>query len=274
MQMDRHEFYEELKLRKVIREGIKDILTEEKNAVAQSLNEEKMLRKHIRKLITEVGTPDVEVSPERSTGINVLEDLLKKIIPTLEDDYKKLTTNIEQRESFRAHILAAADRTLRPVELNKDSSEELEEQIDIEVDAEGDNVDPAFIDIDPGEEEPEIEEEEPDERETFGVEGQNLTGRNVAFEAFKKVENQIVDAYDVLSDEEDKGLFYDYLIKNIDLYFDKFETDLEATPDTPEVLDDSEVELNDPEASADTGGLGLDDEIELDDETLTSALGA
>ena len=274
MQMDRHEFYEELKLRKVIREGIKDILTEEKKAVAQSLNEEKMLRKHIRKLITEVGTPDVEVSPERSTGINVLEDLLKKIIPTLEDDYKKLTTNIEQRESFRAHILAAADRTLRPVELNKDSSEELEEQIDIEVDAEGDNVDPAFIDIDPGEEEPEIEEEEPDERETFGVEGQNLTGRNVAFEAFKKVENQIVDAYDVLSDEEDKGLFYDYLIKNIDLYFDKFETDLEATPDTPEVLDDSEVELNDPEASADTGGLGLDDEIELDDETLTSALGA
>ena len=79
MQMDRHEFYEELKLRKVIREGIKDILTEEKKAVAQSLNEEKMLRKHIRKLITEVGTPDVEVSPERSTGINVLEDLLKKI---------------------------------------------------------------------------------------------------------------------------------------------------------------------------------------------------
>ena len=35
----------------------------------------------------------------------------------------------------------------------------------------------------------------------------------------------------------------------------------------PEVLDDSEVELNDPEASADTGGLELDDEIELDDET-------
>ena len=72
-----------------------------------------------------------------------------------------------------------------------------------------------------------------------------------------------------------KVYFYDYLIKNIDLYFDKFETDLEATPgNTPEVLDDSEVELNDPEASADTGGLELDDEIELDDETLTSALGA
>ena len=84
----------------------------------------------------------------------------------------KNSPRISNKESFRAHILAAADRTLRPVELNKDSSEELEEQIDIEVDAEGDNVDPAFIDIDPGEEEPEIEEEEPDERETFGVEGQ------------------------------------------------------------------------------------------------------
>ena len=68
-----------------------------------------------------------------------LKDLLKKIIPTLEDDYKK--THHEYRtkkeKSFRAHILAAADRTLRPVELNKDSSEELEKsRIDIEVDAE------------------------------------------------------------------------------------------------------------------------------------------
>ena len=30
MEFDRHEFYEELKLRKVIREGIREIFTEEK----------------------------------------------------------------------------------------------------------------------------------------------------------------------------------------------------------------------------------------------------
>ena len=95
MEFDRHEFYEELKLRKVIREGIREIFTEEKKKIVESLNEEKQLRRQIRKLISEVGTPEVETSPERSTGINVLEDLLKKIVPTLEDDYKKLTTNKE-----------------------------------------------------------------------------------------------------------------------------------------------------------------------------------
>ena len=240
MQMDRHEFYEELKLRKVIREGIRTLFIEEREKLAESLKEENLLRRHIRKLIKEVGTPDVEVSPERSTGINVLEDLLKKIIPTLEVDYKKLTTSAEQRSSFRAHILAAADKSLKPVELNKRDDADLEEQIDLKVVDDEETIDPAFIDIE-ADKEPEEPEEEPDERDTFGVEGQNLTGRNVAFESFKKVENQIIDAYDVLSDSEDQDLFYDYLLKNLDLYFDKFETEMSAMPDVPEIIPDDDL---------------------------------
>jgi hypothetical protein len=257
MEMDRHEFYEELKLRKVIREGIREIFKEEKAKVFESINEENMLRKHIRSLLKEVGTPDVEVSPERSTGINVLEDLLKKIIPTLETDYKKLTTSKEQRDSFRAHILAAADKTLKPVELNK-LDEEVEEQIEFNV---SDEPDPAFIDIEDAEEEVEIEE--PDERDSFGVDGQNLTGRNVAFEAFKKVENQIIDAYDVLSDNQDQKLFSDYLLKNLDLYFNKFETEMEPMPETPELVPDEEAEMN-------VDDQGQD--IELDEEALANML--
>ena len=254
MQLDRHEFYEELKLRKVIREGIRDILADEKKKV----NEEKQLRQNIRKIIQEIGTPEVEVSPERSTGINVLEDLLKKIVPSLETDYKKLTTSKEQRDSFRAHILAAADKALKPVELNK-RDEELEEQIDINV---SDEPDPAFIDIEDTEDPEPVEE--PDERDSFGVEGQNLTGRNIAFEAFKKVENQIIDAYDVLSDNQDQNLFFDYLLKNLDLYFDKFETEMEAMPETPDLVPDEEADMK----TDDLGG-----EIEFDDDRLASELG-
>ena len=258
MQLDRHEFYEELKLRKVIREGIRDILADEKKKIIEAINEEKQLRENIRKIIQEVGTPEVEVSPERSTGINVLEDLLKKIIPSLETDYKKLTTSKEQRDSFRAHILAATDKALKPVELNK-RDEELEEQIDINV---SDEPDPAFIDIEDTEDAEPVEE--PDERDSFGVEGQNLTGRNIAFEAFKKVENQIIDAYDVLSDNQDQNLFYDYLLKNLDLYFDKFETEMEAMPETPDLVPDEEADIK-------TDDLGS--EIEFDDDKLASELG-
>ena len=56
---------------------------------------------------------------------------------------------------------------------------------------------------------------------------QNETGRNFAAETFKKVEKQIVDSFDMLADEEDQNLFYDYLLTNLLLYFDKFEDELQ-----------------------------------------------
>ena len=62
--------------------------------------------------------------PNKSTGINVLEELLKKIIPVLETDYKSLTTNSEQRNSFRAHIINAVVDTLTPAQANNDATEE------------------------------------------------------------------------------------------------------------------------------------------------------
>ena len=58
--------------------------------------------------------------PHQSTGINLLEDLLKKIIPQIEDDYN-FTTSEEQRESYRAHIIQAVVKTLTPVDLNNDA---------------------------------------------------------------------------------------------------------------------------------------------------------
>ena len=35
------------------------------------------------------------------------------------------------------------------------------------------------------------------------------------------VEKQIVEAYDMLADEKDQEMYYDYLITNMLLYFDK-----------------------------------------------------
>ena len=41
------------------------------------------------------------------------------------------------------------------------------------------------------------------------------TGRNMAYQSFKKIENNIIDSYELLSDPEDQELFYDYLIANV-----------------------------------------------------------
>ena len=55
--------------------------------------------------LSEGQTPDVDpATPNKSTGINMLEQLLKKIIPVLEEDYKSLTTNKFSKSNHSVHI--------------------------------------------------------------------------------------------------------------------------------------------------------------------------
>ena len=86
------------------------------------INEENDLRVVIQQMmdleLSEGQTPDVDPAPNKSTGINVLEELLKKIIPILETDYKSLTTNTSQRESYRSHIVNAVVNSLTPAKIN------------------------------------------------------------------------------------------------------------------------------------------------------------
>jgi len=222
-----------------LRENIQNLIQIVKN---KKLVEEDQLRDLIQDLaifeheqiINERGTPDIDPTPNKSTGINVLEELLKKIVPVLETDYKSLTTNKDQRASFRAHIINAVVNTLTPAILNNDAEDDikdLDEEIDITVGGD----DEKFIDIrTDAEKKAEEEEESPDERDEFGtgVEGDE-TGRNMAYQSFKKIETAVIDSYELLSDPEDQELFYDYLIANLKLYFDKFEGELDSTATEP-----------------------------------------
>ena len=220
--------------------------------IMRNLNErqkfETALKKTIRNIILEAEAGSEE--PSSYTGINVLADLLEKIIPIVEDDFKMLTTSEEQRESFRNHIVQAVKNTLRPIEASTQAEKFAENQefffddsiledVKINLDPEGD--DPAdavageFIDIDT-----------PSEDDSFvKIDDQNETGRNFAQTTFKQIEKQIVDAYDQLADEKDQELFYDYLITNLLLYFDKFEDELQLdlpSTTTPEYEDSKEEE--------------------------------
>ncbi len=229
----REDLAEEMKLREQIRKAIKIVRNKREAAQKQQVSEEQELRNIIRRLIeAEVST---EV-PGRSTGINVLEDLLKKIIPIIEDDYKQLTTNPEQRQSYRTHIVNGIQSLLAPAAVTDEINE-----IDIEV---GEEEGEDFIDVREPEEE-EAPELDPD-LEKFGVEGEDETGRNMAYETFKKVENNILNSYDLLSNKEDEEEFVQYLITNMKLYFDKFEEELTPSLDpeitTPEYEKEKETE--------------------------------
>ena len=115
MRIDRKEFIEELMLREYISNKLKKIMNERREAANAEENE---LRRHIRHILKE--TEDAEKAPHSSTGINVLADILKKIIPVIEDDYKRLTTDPTQRESYRAHIINAAQNSIAPVAVTGD----------------------------------------------------------------------------------------------------------------------------------------------------------
>jgi hypothetical protein len=228
--MKRDNVATEILLRENIRHIIKIIKERNHNERVKDLKTEGLLRKVIRKMLQEkVAVPD-EV-PNRSTGINVLEELLKKIIPVLEIDFKSLTTDQEQRGSFRAHILNGIKKILSIGKTNAEAGTKIDEDIDIKV-----SDDDRFIDIEPE------DELSPQEEFSAGLEDSVLdrTGGNVAFNSFKKIEQNILDSYDLLDNQKDQKIFYDYLLTNIKLYFDKFESEISGTvPDvtTPEYED-------------------------------------
>ena len=138
---------------KALRANIRKAISIVKRQKDNNLNEENEFRKHIRNLIKiektlmERSIPDNETPPSKSTGINVLADLLRNIIPSLKNDYVKATSSPEERKSFRSHIINAIEKSLVSVKTNKDAGgKELDEEVNITLsDEEGE--DPKFIDI-------------------------------------------------------------------------------------------------------------------------------
>ena len=59
------------------------------------------------------------------------------------------------------------------------------------------------------------------------------TLNSVIKQSYKKIESSIIDAYELLAAPEDQELFYDYLIANLKLYFEKFEEELANQVDEP-----------------------------------------
>ena len=243
--IDRQQFVEELKLREQIRRAIK-IIREKKEAKAKAiLEEETKLRTIIRSLLNEK-----EGEGDESTGIAFLRRDLKKILPELEEAYTSLRTSVDQRKSYRAHVLNAIQNLITVSDTNfnatpdKDPGEEavgIEEQIDVNI---GDDPPDARKRIDIGREKPEEENEvdtekakEEAELEDFAIAGEDRTGAVEALRSMKQIENVIKKTYNGLFDQNDRDLYADYLLTNLQLYFDEFEDELQAVvpePDNPD----------------------------------------
>ena len=226
---------EEKRLRRKIRIGLKEFFNikkqEEKEVVARVL-EEHSLRMHLRDIILETTLNEVE-DPEAdvhdNTGINTLKDLLKNtnILATMRTAYKTLTTDENQKKSFRAHIVKWIQDTLAPVKLN--DTDALAEQVGVDIEG----VDASmFIDADDGSDKDQPEQE-PEDEEMAPISGEDATGRNKAERVYPAIEKSIVDYYAELDNPEDQEMFHDYLIANVKLYFDKWGNEMSKNIEEP-----------------------------------------
>ena len=279
--ISRDEFLEELKLR----QGVRSILTQLKEKQVKlsesKTSDDMLLRQKIRNMVLVEKT---DFAPHGNTGINVLTDLLERILPIVERDYKSLTTSTDQRQSYRSHFVKAVQNTigsLRVVEEPADKSavakapdeEEKPTGMSAAELEEAESEFDKFIDI-----------SSPRQSTATDVDGDgsidvqaadaDLTGRNFAAKTFDKIEQNIADSFSILANPKDEDMFTDYLLTNLKLYFDKYEDELKgvvAEPSTEEYED--EVSAQDAEDTGDDlGGNELGGEEPEDEEGIDIAL--
>ena len=260
---------QEQKLREFIQKGITIAKTEEIKKKLNIFKNEARLRKIIKNLLleaSEVATGGQSGDEKRSTGINVLANVLKLVIPIIKQGYVQLTTAPEQKKSYRAHIVQNAINTLMRVDMTSGRESEVEmpenpegaaapdlgtepvlaeQDMTIDIDVEDDK----FIDIEPEEAIEEPEEPDPnkmpseqavdalDKKEFVSIKGMDTTGMEMAQRTFPKIQKQIADGYAMLSLASDKEEFADFMVANLKLYFDQFDQESETElgePTSPE----------------------------------------
>jgi hypothetical protein len=254
--IDRKEFTEELILRENVRKAIRIVKQKKSDIRVAIAGNEAKLRGFIREMLAEGQSAVADVAKHDSTGINTLEDLLKNtnVLSVLETGYKSLTTDESQRNSYKNHILNAVQKSLAPEESRKAAGEDVEitEEVDISI-SDDPTEDPDFIDVE------DKEEVEVDEKEEFGLNGEDKTGRNRAFTDFQDIEKNVLTAFDDLDNPEDIALFEEYLIKNLALYFEKWEGELQTNVDAPPEAESAVAD--DPSAG------GVEDDLAASEET-------
>jgi hypothetical protein len=250
-------------MREYIRNKIRSKLHE---TIKFEEQQEYELRLVIREIIKEAKE---NANPHPNTGINKLRDSFRKAKATIKSKFQQLTTDPEQRKTFRSHMLNAFEKLFQELDgLNAKGlpKEEPEgEEMDLQAppdDQEGDdtglNIEddvesilkevkidlPDNIEIedtptsdDQTKKDFEKKEKENEEKANLNpeIEQGDTTGRNQAFDTFRLVQSYFSDAYLDLDNEDDKKMFKDWCLYNMKLLLDNYEDQLAAAPEEPNI---------------------------------------
>ena len=234
--MNRNQFLEEFKLRRLIRKVIKVKQLKENKAKQENIIEEEKLRKVIRHLLSEGDVDsDTKPAPYASTPVNALADAFSQILPVLKSGLRKLAMP-EERQSYRAHVLEKFQSIFSNFEgLDAESggaigeSDLTEQEVTLKID------DPDRIMPSDGKEDDRFKDKEKDPEQQveddfgdFQMAGQNPTGARVAFETINdsNIEQVLSDKRKVLFNPEYKKEFKEYALYNVDLWLNTYEKEL------------------------------------------------
>lgn len=249
-------------MREYIRNKIRSKLHEQ---IRKEEEQELKLRLVIRDLIKEAKE---NANPHPNTGINKLRDSFRKAKATIKSKFQQLTTDPEQRVTFRSHLLNAFEKLFQELdglnarglpeeepqagemELEAPPEEteggepagDLESQIDailkeVKVDL-GDDVEVTDTEGDDQTKKDFAKKEKENEEKANlnpEIEQGDTTGRNQAFDTFRLVQSYFSDAYLDLDNEDDKKMFKDWCLYNMKLLLDNYEAQLAAAPEEPNI---------------------------------------
>lgn len=264
--------------RKKVKQHIVAFSKLQENKKKKQLIAEKIFRAKIRSDLKKLSEKK-QTRIHSSTGMNSLEDLFSNtnLLSVLESDYYYLTTSSEQREDYKNHVLTAVIGLFKTEDSNPESQENLseslqylfEQEADISIQVSDEEI-PEDKVVGPARDEMDDEKEKLEDENAESIDpDEDLTGRNRAMSAISKIEKSIKDAYAILGNPADKADFKTYLIANLKLYFDQWESSLQnnADPkfsgDVEKAVSDAESALDD-KGDADAGGGDEVGEEELD----------
>ena len=215
MQINREEFLQEMKLRKLIREHISVVMKEEE----EILKEEKQLRSIVRKLIIE----QEEYKP--TTTAEAAADRALEATTTQVYDEVELLMEPDEKESFEEHFLKYLSDFFKEKDTQEPNKLQEQEEINVSLQDKEETPDDPII-IPPKDERPSQEELEDEKKKIPGkeYEGAVYTGKEYAERAWKSVEKQIGNYYSPLTGKT-RQKFKDLMIANYQQYLQNWMSD-------------------------------------------------
>ena len=161
-----------------------------------------------------------------SSGINLLLKTMKNIQPKIKEFYLILTSNKEQRDVFKSSLISRIKKFLDLLDLDTEKASEFVKSIkskNKKPDTKKEGMIFSDEEIQSGKRKVEnIEKDiEPDE-----FEGQDLTGYNLAKEAFKYINSTIENDYLLMTNPNDKLAYTQYLIIHLYHHMESWEEDI------------------------------------------------